>query len=103
MINRTSFQKEKKTDLHETASQHAQSTCCVSVKGKLIRAMRGSRLYTRKENLDKMVRGKTGNPDEDEDRILARYYIVDIPSSDRNGNDKSVNQYILVGCTAPKL
>jgi hypothetical protein len=54
----------------------------VSVKGKLIRAMRGSILYTRKENLDKMVWGKTGNLDEDEDRILAQSYIVDIPPTE---------------------
>jgi hypothetical protein len=44
--------------------------------------MRGSILYTRQENMDKIVRGKTGNPDEDEDRILARSYIVDIPPTE---------------------
>jgi hypothetical protein len=44
--------------------------------------MRGSILYTCKENMDKIVRGKTGNLDEDEDRILARSYIVDIPPTE---------------------
>lgn len=57
--------------------------------------MRGSILYTRKENLDKMVRGKTGNLDEDEDRILARSYIVDIPPTEMETINQEINIFWL--------
>jgi hypothetical protein len=67
----------------------------VSVKGKLIRAMRGSILYTCKENMDKIVRGKTGNLDEDEDRILARSYIVDIPPTEMETINQEINIFWL--------